>query len=51
MPREKAIVSTFHPGRSAVILSLRVAYCSSSYAPVVDYQFRSPSFGQVNSSI
>ena len=51
MPREKAIVSTFHPGNSAASLSRSGRYRSSLYASVRVCQSSAPSFGRVNSSM
>jgi hypothetical protein len=51
MPREKAIVSTFHPGNCAASLSRSGRYRSSLYASVRVCQSSAPSFERVNSSM
>jgi hypothetical protein len=51
MPREKAIVSTFHPDNRASSLSRSGRYRSSLYASVSVCQSSTPSFGPVNSSM
>ena len=51
MPKEKAMVSTFHQGTSLAIFSLRGAYLSSLYASVLACQSPAQSFGRVNSRI